>query len=59
VLKDELAVLLKVRELFEKELWVKDGDWSSQEIEWLNLHSFLTSKPVVYLINLSEEEYAK
>jgi obg-like ATPase 1 len=54
-----LAVLIKVRELFEKELWVKDGDWSGQDIEWLNQHNFLTAKPVVYLVNLSEDEYAK
>jgi len=40
-------------------LWVKDGEWSGYEIEWLNNHNFLTAKPVVYLINLSEDEYAK
>lgn len=51
--------MLKVKDLFERSLWVKDGDWHGQEIEWLNNHYFLTSKPVVYLVNLSEEEYAK
>lgn len=59
VLKDELAVLVKVKDLFDRKLWVKDGDWSNTDIEWLNNHCFLTAKPVVYLVNLSEEEYAK
>lgn len=59
ILKDEKAVLDKVKEVFEKGLWVKDGDWSTSDIEWLNQHSFLTAKPVVYLVNISEEEYAK
>lgn len=59
ILKDEKVVLDKVHEVFEKGLWVKDGDWTGSEIEWLNQHSFLTSKPVVYLVNISEAEYAK
>jgi len=36
ILKDEKAVLDKVKEVFEKGLWVKDGDWSTSDIEWLN-----------------------
>lgn len=59
ILKDEKVVLDKVHEVFERGLWVKDGDWTGAEIEWLNQHSFLTSKPVVYLVNISEAEYAK
>ena len=38
---------------------MKDGDWSASDIEWLNQHNFLTAKPVVYLVNISEDEYAK
>ena len=51
--------MIKVKDLFERSLWVKDGEWHGPEIEWLNNHAFLTAKPVVYLINLSEDEYAK
>lgn len=54
-----MTVLEKVKEVFALGLWVKDADWSTTEIEWLNTHSFLTAKPVVYLVNISEEEYAK
>jgi len=59
LLKEEKEVLDRVKALFEKSLWVKDGDWSGHDIEFLNTHSFLTAKPVVYLVNISEEEYAK
>lgn len=38
---------------------VKDGEWSPKEIEFLNQHLFLTSKPVVYLINIGREDYIK
>lgn len=57
MLKDERDVLQKVVALFEENLWVKDGTWSSKDIEFLNRHTFLTAKPVVYLVNISEEEY--
>jgi len=36
---------------------VRDGDWNAKEIEELNNHLFMTSKPVVYLVNISKEEY--
>ena len=31
--------------------------WSPKEVEELNKHLFLTAKPVVYLVNLSEEDF--
>lgn len=55
--KDELSVLNKVKELFAKKLWVKDYDWEEKEVMILNTHLFLTSKPVIYLINMSAEDY--
>lgn len=39
--------------------WVKDGNWSGKEIEILNPHLLLTAKPVVYLVNISPDEYKK
>jgi obg-like ATPase 1 len=57
--KDQMELLVKVKDMLENEKWVKDGEWSGAEVEMLNEHNFLTSKPVVYLVNISEEEYAK
>lgn len=39
--------------------FIKDGEWKANEIETLNSHSFLTAKPIVYLVNISEEDYKK
>ena len=34
-------------------------DWNEREIEVLNKHLFNTSKPMVYLLNMAEEDYIK
>lgn len=36
---------------------VRDGDWNAKEIEYLNTYLFMTSKPVVYLVNIGRDEY--
>jgi obg-like ATPase 1 len=59
VLVEEKEILEKVLKLFEEKVWVKDGDWTGKEISVLNTHYFLTAKPVVYLVNISEDEYKK
>merc|ERR1712098_595124 len=33
------------------------GDWNQAVIEVLNKHLFITSKPMLYLINLSEKDF--
>lgn len=38
---------------------VRAGTWSSAEIEALNGFYFLTAKPAVFLVNLSEKDYAR
>ena len=55
--KDEYNILTKVKELFDKKLWVKDYDWEEKDVAILNTHLFLTSKPVIYLINMSAKDY--
>uniref|UniRef100_A0A8C9KRC7 Obg-like ATPase 1 n=1 Tax=Panthera tigris altaica TaxID=74533 RepID=A0A8C9KRC7_PANTA len=60
-LKPEYDIMGKVKS------WVIDQkkpvlfyhDWSDKEIEVLNKHLFLTSKPMVYLVNLSEKDYIR
>lgn len=56
--KEEKEILEKVLEMLKEERWVKDEEWKGKEIEVLNKHFFLTAKPVVYLVNISEDEYA-
>lgn len=59
-LKLEFEVLEKVKDLLEvQEKPVRFGDWAGKEIEVLNEHLFITSKPQIYLINLSEKDYIR
>lgn len=59
-LKPEYEVLHKVVDMLKNEKrWVRYHDWNEREIEILNKHLLLTSKPVVYLLNMSEQEYIK
>merc|ERR1711970_84809 len=39
--------------------WIRYGDWNGKELEAINPHLFITAKPVIYLINLSEKDYIK
>ena len=54
-----MDVIVKVEELLTTGKFVKDGEWKSIEIEYLNQHSYLTAKPIVFLVNLSEEDYKR
>ncbi|XP_032821592.1 obg-like ATPase 1 [Petromyzon marinus] len=60
-LKPEYDIMCKIKS------WVVDEkkhirfhpDWNDKEIEVLNKHLLLTSKPMVYLVNLSEKDYIR
>ncbi|XP_069841251.1 obg-like ATPase 1 isoform X3 [Dendropsophus ebraccatus] len=60
-LKPEYDIMCKVKS------WVIDEknhvryyhDWNDKEIEVLNKYLFLTSKPMIYLVNLSEKDYIR
>lgn len=59
-LKHDYEVLHKVLDVLKNDKqWIRYHDWKEQEIEVLNKHLLLTSKPVVYLLNMSEPEYIK
>ena len=38
---------------------VRKCTWGNYEIDALNKHLLLTSKPVIYLINMSEKDYIR
>lgn len=51
---------MKVKDLLETQNKpVRFGHWNNNEIEILNEHLFITSKPIIYLINLSEKDYIR
>ena len=58
-LEGKLACLMRVKETLEKNEAVKDQDWNAKEIDCLNEYLFLTSKPVIYLVNIGMSQYIK
>ncbi|XP_051260979.1 obg-like ATPase 1 isoform X2 [Dicentrarchus labrax] len=60
-LKPEYDVMCKIKSwvLDEKKHVRYYQDWNDKEIEVLNKYLFLTSKPMIYLVNLSEKDYIR
>jgi len=38
---------------------IRMHEWNVAEIEVLNKHLFITAKPIIYLVNLSEKDYIR
>lgn len=58
-LEAKMACLMRVKEHLEAGQHIKDQEWGPKEIETLNEHLFLTSKPVIYLVNIGMTQYVK
>ncbi|XP_022658957.1 obg-like ATPase 1 [Varroa jacobsoni] len=59
-LMSEYHFLVKVRDLLKNdEKHIRFHDWKAEEIEVLNKHLFITAKPMIYLVNLSESDYIR
>jgi len=58
--KEELTVVEKVYHILtEEKRDVRKGDWNNKEIDVINTLLLLTSKPVTYLVNLSEKDFIR
>lgn len=55
--KFELNLGEKIQNGLMEGLWLKDQEFTEEEIAYLNNESLLTAKPVIYLINFSKEIY--
>jgi len=49
----------EVIEMLNAGKMVKEKNWSGKEVDFLNKHLFLTSKPTVFLVNIGATEYIK
>jgi len=56
--KQDHLTLTAAKELMEAGKDVRSGAWKNDDIDVLNEQQFLTAKPVVYLVNIGNEEYA-
>jgi obg-like ATPase 1 len=57
--QEELETLKKVQVQLQSNISVKDSDWTPNEIDVLNRYQFLSAKPMVYLLNMSPEDYKR
>lgn len=58
--KAEYDVMCKVKKLVvDEQKHVRFSDWAATDIDFLNKHLFLTAKPMIYLVNLSEKDYIR
>lgn len=57
--KAELEILKRILAFLETGKPIRRGEWKVEEIEVLNKHLLLTAKPVIYLVNMSDRDYAR
>lgn len=55
--KEAFTMLSKFWAWLEEGKDIRLGDWSPAEVEELNTHMFLSAKPVIYLVNMSEKAF--
>ncbi|GJQ85313.1 hypothetical protein Trydic_g12627 [Trypoxylus dichotomus] len=59
-MKPEYDVLVKVKGvLVDQKQHIRFADWHTNDVDVLNKYLFLTSKPMIYLVNLAEKDYIK
>ncbi|KAL7735006.1 hypothetical protein ACLKA6_011270 [Drosophila palustris] len=59
-LKPEYDSMLKIKEiLVDQKRHLRFEDWNAHDIETLNKYLFLTSKPAIYLVNLSDKDFIR
>ncbi|ORY38658.1 hypothetical protein BCR33DRAFT_700488 [Rhizoclosmatium globosum] len=55
-----IGMTTKMQELLEKNIPVRSGEWSTPEIELINEKmSLITTKPIVYLANMSKADFIR
>ncbi|OWZ49390.1 GTP-binding protein YchF [Cryptococcus neoformans var. grubii Br795] len=58
--KEEMATVEKIlHTLVDENKDVRKGTWTSKEVEVINGLTLLTSKPITYLVNLSERDFVR
>lgn len=59
-LKPEYDSMLKIKGvLVDEKKQLRFADWNAHDVETLNKYLFLTTKPVIYLVNLSEKDFIR
>ncbi|KAI9468671.1 GTP-binding protein YchF [Zychaea mexicana] len=56
-MKEHLEVIEKVANFVSKSSDVRKGEWTASEVNVINSLHLLTAKPMIYLCNISENDY--
>lgn len=57
--KADLETLQKAQQMINEKKNIRHGKWTPAEAEVLNQYLFISAKPVIYLVNLSEADYQR
>jgi len=55
----ELEIMQRALQCLKDRVQIRLADWKLTDVEVINSLSLLTSKPVVYIVNMSEKDYIK
>lgn len=55
----ELQIVTKALDMLKEKKQIRFGDWKVNEIDTINSLCFLTAKPFIYLVNMSEKDYIR
>merc|ERR1712025_792932 len=59
-LKAEYEIMCEIKDiLIDQKKHIRFGEWNAHDVEVLNKHLFITAKPMMYLINLSEKDFIR
>ena len=59
-MKLKKEMLEKIKKMYDEKKNIRDNqDWNYKEIDWLNEYLFFTAKPIVYCINVPDEDYVR
>lgn len=59
-IQEEIVILKKADAILKENKAIRNASgWSAAEVEILQSYSLLTTKPVVYLVNMSPEDYVR
>jgi len=55
----EVEVITRIAEMLKEKKQVRFGDWKVNEVEIVTNLFFLTAKPFIYLVNMTEKDYIR
>lgn len=55
--KQATELLNKIKEYLEQGKWIRNQEWTNSEISKINKMMLFSTKPIVYLINISKDDY--